>query len=170
MFLATLAKLDALDMLKPDSEIKNVGVIMAAYIKFIDDEISNGISEEARPAKKFRFDQSHLSILAYAKKHGIELRSPSDIDDLVKDLEDELEEVELPAAGDDPWNWTDGLKKYIKDHAGSYKGNKKTIGGDGLDITTWSAADRKKNSFNGKDCFSKKEIDALKDGMVLQMQ
>ncbi|KAI9044001.1 uncharacterized protein KD926_002380 [Aspergillus affinis] len=164
MFLTILAKLEAQDALKPESEVKNLGVIMAVYMKYIHSE-ANELSD-VTAAKKFQFDQAPLHILAYAKKHGIKLRGPADIDELVEEVEAEQEEkIRLPAASaKDPWNWADGLKKYAKDHVGKLA----DMGGDNLDLTTWSSAERKKKSFNNKDCFSKKAIDGLKDGMILQ--
>ncbi|PLB44596.1 hypothetical protein P170DRAFT_367737 [Aspergillus steynii IBT 23096] len=167
MFLTMLATLEARDLLKPDSEIKNLGVVMAIYMKYINCELNDG-SNDTDP--KFKFSQAHGNILAYAKKHGIALRGPAGTDELVEELQDEQDEINVPAKGDDPWNWAGGLKKYEKDHAVKNSGHKKAIGGDNMDITTWSVAERKEHSFNGKDCFSKKEIDALKNGLILQVR
>ena len=140
---------------------------MAIYMKWIDGELSDGPND---PDPKLKFSHAHGNVLAYAKKHGIQLRGPSGIGQLVEDLEDEQDEFNKPAAGQDPWKWAAGLKQYEKDYAGAYPGKKRAIGGDNLDITTWSPAERKESSFDGKDCFSKKEIDQFKEGLILQFR
>lgn len=170
MFLAMLATLERHDLLKPDSEVKNLGVIMALFLKLwgSDDSLGELDDKMLKKSKKpFVFDLTHFNdyILAYAKKYNIKLLGPSDINDLIEDLE----EVSLPPTSDDPWGWGPAFKSYVKDYSTSVRGPSGRIGGDSYDITTWSSAERKRHSFTGKDPLSKKEIDALKKGMVLQL-
>jgi hypothetical protein len=49
-------------------------------------------------------------------------------------------------------------------------GNRTTvvIGGDSLDITTWTSAERKKKAYDKKDPLGK-EIDAIKEGLILDL-
>jgi hypothetical protein len=92
----------------------------------------------------------------------------------VDGLQAEVDKITLPASGaknNDPWGW----KKLLKDYKGysedipgyAIKPNK--MGGDGCDITTWPSATRKKHSFDKKDPLGKKEMDAIKQGMVMQV-
>lgn len=100
-------------------------------------------------------------VAAYAKKHGITLKGVPGLKALVDDLEGE--EEELPNAeehGEDPWGWADALASYKK-------GRK--IGGDDLDITSWTPAKRKQHAFDQKDPLGKKETDAIKNGMVMML-
>jgi hypothetical protein len=50
------------------------------------------------------------------------------------------------------------------------KAGKGAIGGDALDITTWTSAERKEFNFDGRDPFGAREIAALKKGDVLEMR
>ncbi|KAH2923232.1 hypothetical protein KXW15_004449 [Aspergillus fumigatus] len=143
-FLAMLAQLEHLDLLKPDSET-------------------------------FTFVRSNFPshILAYAKKYNIKLVGPTDIDEVVEDLEDgaELPERDEKPFGD-PWNLSGATEEYFDNYTGYYdgrKGWKTRPGGDTLDITTWSSADRKKASFDGKDPLGKEERDAIKKGLVMSL-
>lgn len=43
------------------------------------------------------------------------------------------------------------------------------IGGDTLDITTWTSEERKRKSFDKKDPLGKAEIDAIKNGLVMSL-
>jgi hypothetical protein len=43
------------------------------------------------------------------------------------------------------------------------------LGGDSLDLTTWSSAERKAHSFEKKDPLGKEIMDAIKKGEVLQV-
>ncbi|KAH2917618.1 hypothetical protein KXW25_006949 [Aspergillus fumigatus] len=163
-FLAMLAQLEHLDLLKPDSEVKNLGFIMALYIKLAATEdildledVTDEIKKNNGTDETFTFVRSNFPshILAYAKKYNIiKLVGPTDIDEVVEDLEDgaELPERDEKPFGD-PWNlrW------------------KTRPGGDALDITTWSSADRKKASFDGKDPLGKEERDAIKKGLVMSL-
>ncbi|GFG24330.1 hypothetical protein IFM61606_04236 [Aspergillus udagawae] len=184
MFLAMLAKLEHLNLLKPDSEVKNLGFIMASYIKLAATEDILDLHDVADEIKKnngtdetFTFVRSDFPshILAYAKKYNIKLVGPTDIDKIIEDLDDE---VELPERDEDPsgdpWNLAGAREEYVKDHGSSSgpngrKKGKPQIGGDALDITTWSSAERKAASFDGKDPLGKEERDAIKKGMIMSL-
>ena len=125
--------------------------------------------------------QFDKQIVAYAHKYQIQLRGPGDIDDMVSALGPEALTVRLPKTGTggavtDPFNFAKTFKEYKQDnrHITSFmskrKGGPKTaIGGDALDITTWTPAERKQFNFDKKDPFSKEEIAAIKKGLVIQM-
>lgn len=165
MFLTMLAKLESLGLLGPDSEIKNLGMVMALYLCTTSDMRAYGICEgnEDKANKIAAFYNSDEMILAYAKKYNIGLRGPSNLDSCVEDLD----EVELPPAKDDPWGWAAVLKQYEKLHGRERK--KPKIGGIQYDITAMSSAERKESSYNGKDPLKKSEIEKIKQGMVLQL-
>ncbi|KAF4161111.1 hypothetical protein CNMCM6936_009665 [Aspergillus lentulus] len=181
-FLAMLAKLEHLNLLKPDSEVKNLGFIMALYIKLAATEdildledVTDEITKNDGTDETFTFIRSDFPshILAYAKKYNIKLVGPTGIDEVIEDLDDgaELPERDEKPFGD-PWNLGGATKEYVDRH-GCYhdgrKGFKTRIGGDALDITTWSSADRKKASFDGKDPLGKEERDAIKKGLVMSL-
>ncbi|KAH1464616.1 hypothetical protein KXX58_006506 [Aspergillus fumigatus] len=181
-FLAMLAQLEHLDLLKPDSEVKNLGFIMALYIKLAATEdildledVTDEIKKNNGTDETFTFVRSNFPshILAYAKKYNIKLVGPTDIDEVVEDLEDgaELPERDEKPFGD-PWNLSGATEEYFDNYTGYYdgrKGWKTRPGGDTLDITTWSSADRKKASFDGKDPLGKEERDAIKKGLVMSL-
>ncbi|RAK73190.1 uncharacterized protein BO72DRAFT_480449 [Aspergillus fijiensis CBS 313.89] len=114
-------------------------------------------------------------LLAYGAKHNITMYGPSNIADIIAEAEEEAEEqnVELPAAAQDPWGWATCFKAYERKNKATAYGagsrGKAAIGGDSLDITTYSPAERKAQSFNKKDPLTKDMIKALKDGMCLSI-
>ncbi|OGM43431.1 hypothetical protein ABOM_007634 [Aspergillus bombycis] len=165
MFLTMLAKLESQELLGPDSEIKNLGLVMALYICTASDMRDYGIFKENddKTNKVAAFYNSDQKILAYAKKYNIELRGPSNIDSCVEDMD----EVELPPAKKDPWGWAAVLKQYEKLHGQQRK--KPKIGGIQYDITGMSSAERRGSSFDGQDPLKKAELDAIKQGMILQL-
>ncbi|RLM01964.1 hypothetical protein CFD26_108835 [Aspergillus turcosus] len=185
-FLAMLARLEHLNLLKPDSEVENLGLIMALYIKLAAAEDIFDFHDDTEEIKKnngtdetFTFVPSEFPsyILAYAKKYNIKLVKATGVDKVIEDLDDEVElpersrdEHPLSELLCDPWDLKDARQEYVDKHATYYDGRrglKTHLGGDYLDITTWTSAERKKASFDGKDPLSKEEIDAIKKGMVL---
>ena len=174
MFLTMLAKLDREGVLNSKSEVKNIGLVIAIFIKLADvwrqcDVLADEEQEErlkSTPGKTFKFNPAEFDayVHAYAYQNSIPLQGPADIGDLI----DEFEDVELATVGDDPWKWATSFKNYKRDFGMSPRAKAK-IGGDTYDITAWTSAERKKHSFNKKDPLGKDEIKALKDGMILQM-
>lgn len=156
LFLSMLATLERNDLLKPDSEIKNLGHIMALYIRYMVDALTD-----------FSLDPTDIEahIFAYATKNNIDL--VPDLEGSNADhekLQEDAQKITLPeptAKKDDPWNWAKCL--------GEYKKNYGPIGGDKLDITTWSSAERKKHAYDKKDPLDKQMVDALKQGLVMSL-
>ncbi|KDN65805.1 hypothetical protein CSUB01_04988 [Colletotrichum sublineola] len=166
LFLATLARLEREGVLAPDSEVKDLGHVMAGMLKVA--AVFRGYSllehgTRVRKSKKRPFPYAEDSfdnyVAAYAKKHGITLRGVPGLKDLLVNVDDS---VELPNEehGDDPWGWQAAFSEYKKG---------RDIGGDNLDITSWTSAERKRAAFNKKDPLGKKEIDAIKNGMVMML-
>lgn len=156
-----LATLDRNGLLKQDSEVKNLGMIMGLYIRLgFDDDLG--------------FEDLNTRVLAYATKKNIEIRGLMKLQSRVDGLQAEADKITLPASGaknNDPWDW----KKLMGDYEGycqaipTYAIKPNKMGGDGCDITTWPSATRKKHSFDKKDPLGKEEMDAIKQGMVIQV-
>ncbi|KAL4876672.1 hypothetical protein BJY04DRAFT_140220 [Aspergillus karnatakaensis] len=81
MFVAMLAELETKSLLKPESEVKNLGFVMALYMELADDlREYNCLNEE--PTKGFNPAQIDAYVLAYAKKYHIKLHGPSKMNSL----------------------------------------------------------------------------------------
>ncbi|KAI2601846.1 hypothetical protein GGR54DRAFT_626707 [Hypoxylon sp. NC1633] len=175
MFLNMLAKLDEQDLVGDATEVRNLGTIMAVYIKIASDLRPYGILEhddDEKGRKKFTPEHYDDAVLSYANHRGVTLQGPKDIDNLTAELNGD--NVKLVKKGaKHPWSWKFALTKYTQRHGNRtiMTGKKKStgIGGDALDITTWSSAQRKEASFNKKDPLGKREIDAIKQGLVFQL-
>ncbi|OOQ88783.1 hypothetical protein PEBR_11429 [Penicillium brasilianum] len=151
IFLTMMATLERLDLLKPDFEIKNIGMIMGLAIR---------LNAYAVDLESFEDLPKYLN--AYAAKHKIVLH------DVPKDSGSE---EPVPATGkgslseptakkNDPWGFALELKKLKKEQP---------LGGDKFDITTVSGPERKSAHFDGKDPLTKQAIKALKEGLVMQL-
>jgi hypothetical protein len=169
MFLTMLAQLDDLGLLGDATEVKSLGCTMAMYIKLaVDMRESNALSDAPRKkysgSKALQPDYFEDAILSYANKRGVMLCGPDNIDELVAEA---VGEVELPKKNaKDPWRWEAEFKKYKKANRDQH--GVSMVGGDRLDITTFSSAERKAASFKKKDPLGKKEMDAIKNGLILQ--
>jgi len=182
-----LARLERKNLLSKDSEIFNLGTIMAIYM-MIPAQNEDGFQATPRKesigpkkdGKNWRPSEFPGHILAYARKYDIKLVGPHNIEELVSEAE---QDVDLPVpesntgAKADPFGFEKALKAYSTRYKGVMqflskrkKAGKTAIGGDALDITTWTPAERKAFAFNGKDPFGAKEIAALKQGSVLGMR
>lgn len=142
---------------------------MASFIRATSDMRDYGISEDRddETDQITKFHNADAYVLAYAKKHNIKLRGPPKLDKCLKDLEEELEEINLPkTTKKDPWDGMAAFKEYEKRYG---KGKKPKVGGNEFDITAMSSAERKSSSFNKKDPLGKAELDAIKQGMILQL-
>lgn len=163
-----LARLEAENLLDDNSAVKNLGLIMALYIKlasvFRDGSLLEEDAEEVctEPSRYTwipdRFDDY---INAYAAKFGITLRCLDDIDEMTAKLNTG---VSLPASGGN-WEWSKAFKSYQEE----YPGEAARIGGDSLDITTWTAGERKEKSFDRKDPLSAALLKNIKKGMVMNL-
>lgn len=164
MFLSMLACLERQNLLRPDSEVKSLGIVMALYIKLGGEARANDCldGDDETKVGSFSYHPAQFDeyVLAYAEKHGIALKAPDGIDKLIEDLD----KVDLPTATDgnkDPWGWKKALA--------TYKKGRGPLGGDRLDITSWTSARRREHNFDKKDPLGKKEIANIKKGMILEM-
>jgi len=72
------------------------------------------------------------------------------------------EKVEFlaPNAGrDDPWAWKKALATYKKSYG--------PIGGDKMDLSTWTSAERKRHAFDKKDPLDGEMMDGIKNNLVV---
>ena len=98
-FVAMLNELDRADLLKADSRIRDLGLVMASYIRWSDSwkEFAPGEDEDEMDWPE--------GVVAYAKKAGIDLENVGVYG--VKDRLTEIGTVE-PLEGDakaDRWGW-----------------------------------------------------------------
>ncbi|KAK4098436.1 hypothetical protein N658DRAFT_488487 [Parathielavia hyrcaniae] len=185
LFMSMLAQLEGKKLLSKDSEIVNLGLVMALFMDLARSVRDYGLLEESNeeslgPAKEKKHWEPHAfdgQILAYARKYDIDLVGPHNIDETVAAADGD---ADLPAEGSvggkaDPYGFAKALKKYKTQRGGicafltGTKSSKTPIGGDNLDITTWTSAKRKSKAFDKRDPLGKKEIDALKEGLVLSI-
>ncbi|GAP83729.2 putative ribosomal RNA large subunit methyltransferase H [Rosellinia necatrix] len=186
MFLAMLAQLDGEGLVGDATAVQSLGCTMALYMSLAHDLRRDGFLRErpraaaaaaaaARGGSKFRPDRFDDAILTYANRRGVTLSGPDAIEELTAEA---VGDVALPAAAPaarDPWGWKAALARYVRgDGAPPKIGSGRAVaavGGDAYDITTWSPAQRKAAAFGNKkkDPIAKSHLEALKQGMVLQM-
>lgn len=178
MFLAMLARLEREDVLKPGSEVRDLGFVMAGFLKVAETFREASLLEDddkVRKSKKrpfvfvpARFDHY---VAAYAKKHGVKLGGVPKLDDVLAEVDDKVKLPNAEEHGEDPWGFAAALEEYKKggDICSFFvpRRSKGTIGGDSLDITSWTPVERKAAAFNKKDPLPKKVLDGIKDGMVV---
>lgn len=170
MVLMTISNLEHMGLLKPEPEIKSLGFIMALYIVNFDSWRQILIDEPT--GRKFDPDLFDAYLLAYAQKYDVPLQGPPKLDEVIKDID--AEGIKLPSCElKDPWGWTKALCEYRKSHGYNkyiIQMRSKMIGGDRYDITTWSPSERKEHSFDKKDPLGKRELDALREGLILEIE
>ncbi|KAF5011079.1 hypothetical protein FDECE_2818 [Fusarium decemcellulare] len=142
----SMTVIDALkkqDAFKPDSEIRNLGLVFAMLIKWGWEQITD-----------YEFDDESGSwiykVVDLAEEAGITLAGPTNFED---ELNKMLEERARKAKAMKKWNnvnWANRSKTYATRYCGSGGGRSKhVLGGSQYDITKMSAAERKKHSLGG---------------------
>lgn len=135
----------------------------------------------SRGVKKWRPHSFDQQILAYARKYNIALKGLLNLGELVQEIEEE--EGELPelvhsTSKSDVFHYERELTRYkerygsvphfMSIHGRKQKTKLKTnMGGDNLDITSWTSAERKAAHFDKKDPLGKKELDMIKEECVV---
>lgn len=96
MFLVMLNELDQADLLKPDSRIKDLGIVMACYLHW-------GEAEETYGSEELSFPEV---IIAYAKKAGIVLEhaGPYVIKEALEKYDHDVDPLPGKAKAD-RWSW-----------------------------------------------------------------
>lgn len=150
MFLAMLATLERNELLKPESEVKNIGAVMGTFIRFINDLQPCGI----------KWDKHDPKIKAYAAKHGIKIIGLND--PIYEQSSDDVEIPEATADANDPWGWKKTYRKLKNSRSGLF-------GGDSKDITSWTPTERKRKAFDNKDPLSRSAINQIKAGGIMEL-
>ncbi|KAI5918765.1 hypothetical protein F4810DRAFT_554932 [Camillea tinctor] len=173
MFLHMLALLDDQGLVGDATEVRSLGCVMAMYMKLAVSVRDMGVLDsdlivrQGGARKALQPDHFEEAILTYANKRGVTLQGPPDIDELAAGLDGDLQ---LPARGAaDPWGWKSELRRYTRSHGVSKGNGASRIGGDKYDITTWTSAERKRKSYSRRDPLGRREIDAIRRGLVLQL-
>ncbi|GAM43413.1 hypothetical protein TCE0_050r18205 [Talaromyces pinophilus] len=170
MVLMTISNLEHMGLLKPEPEIKSLGFIMALYI--VNFDAWRQVLFDEPTGRKFDPDLFDAYLLAYAQKYDVPLKGPPKLDEAIKDID--TEGIKLPSCElKDPWGWTKALSEYRKAHGYNkyiIQMRSKMIGGDRYDITTWSPEERKEHSFDKRDPLGKRELDALREGLILEIE
>ena len=162
-----LASLESKKLLSETSEVKDLGLVMALYMQ-IARSLRKDLSILQGSKDMSRFDNY---VLAYANKHGIPLVGPADVDEIAAACDGTVKLPSATAAKPDPWGAAAAVKKHEKAYAmgglqTGKRGGKAKLGGDAHDIMGWTSAERKAQSFEKKDPLGKREIDALKSGLI----
>ncbi|KAF5565734.1 hypothetical protein FPHYL_4135 [Fusarium phyllophilum] len=140
LILATIEALKKQDVFKPDSEIRNLGLVLFMFIRWGREQSDYGVEEE---------NWSWIyKIIDLAEEAGIKLTAPHNFE---KDLEDIKDHRDEWAQRMGKWNnvkWNYRLRDF-KDDKGSTK-----LGGHEFDITRMSKAQRQQHSLSdGGDNF-----------------
>lgn len=159
MFLTILHQLEKERLFGPDSEVANVGMVMGLYIQFLSSmEHDHCLLEQETSEDGSRTGASAAlggGILAYAKKHGIEIKGSEVLVDLIPEMDEDVEIL----GGVDPWGFGEKYDEYARELG---------MGGDEWDITTWKPKERKEAAFDGKDPMTRVMIREIKNGAIMQ--
>ncbi|KAK4159952.1 hypothetical protein QBC43DRAFT_120756 [Cladorrhinum sp. PSN259] len=192
LFLSMLAEFERDGLLTNDGPVKNLGFIMTVWMSIPSDMRGYSLLEEStlseplgpikRGVKKWWPHSFDKQILAYARKYDITLKGLQDLDDLIEEIqgdgEGDLPDPEHNTEKADIFHYKRELKRYKEKYGGvphfmsthARKGKttpKSAMGGDNLDITAWTSADRKAAAFKKKDPLTKKDLDMIKEGCVM---
>jgi len=170
MVLAALAMLDGKAQLADATDIKNLGWVMALYQEMAKSMQGQGLLDDVQPSdlETFEFHASSLDLYlqAYANRCGIVVPGVADISaDCAITMPD--------MTAKDPWGWATSFSNYqrmcIPPGFAAHGTQERTIGGDGLDISTWTSADRKRHAFDHKDPLPRGTVKKLKEGLILAL-
>ncbi|KAJ5636180.1 uncharacterized protein N7484_009493 [Penicillium longicatenatum] len=164
MFLSMLIALENEGLLGPKSKVKNLGMIMALFLQLMKKE---------RPSDGKNFE---IYVFAFAILHQVELiglpkstfdmlreeflRNPDILPGAVSDSDSDSES-DSNSDSEYPWVVKDALDDYMEQEA------PRSVGGDDLDITAWTSAERERYHFGGQDPLSEETISALEKGDIL---
>ncbi|PYI00176.1 hypothetical protein BO71DRAFT_312568 [Aspergillus ellipticus CBS 707.79] len=177
MFLSMLSELESQGQMGPNSDVRNLGMIMGLYAMEAQTLRTDGFIDPVPEAEETRYHGEHFVpyLVTYARKHNITIHGPSELDDILAKAEEEAEEqdVKVPAhgrTGRTPWDWATALKNYERVYrTSSGRGSGRNIGGDGYDITTMTSKERARKSFAKKDPLTPDMLKGLREGLILQL-
>lgn len=159
-FLSMLNALDRAGQLKPDSDLKDLGLIMGLFA---------GIASDFQDAYNMEDELDwEAHILKYAKDKNIDvgvsfegkkLANKSDDGDSDEEGFNEDDTNEWPKAANDRWSFS----KKLKEHKDTYE----LLGGTEYDITKMSRAQRAEHAFDKKDPLADVPLKDLKEGNLM---
>ncbi|KAI1777109.1 hypothetical protein F4818DRAFT_409176 [Hypoxylon cercidicola] len=148
--VSVLNEFDHAKLLKADSDIKDLGLIMTYYLYWIDTLKGRGLE---LPFRK--------EVVAYAKKAGIDLKEAGlfGTEERVKELEKEVGKIKALSgkAQPDRWDWKKKFRKFSKD----YK-----IGGEKYNILKMTREERAGYALDKKDPLAQFSDKDLLEGNV----
>ncbi|RYP93357.1 hypothetical protein DL770_000546 [Monosporascus sp. CRB-9-2] len=154
-FLAMLNELDLAKLLKADSRIKDLGLVMACYLEW--SQVSNEYAD----------DESDVdlpeTIVAYAKKAGIELENAGvyGLKEKLSSIEEEKGEIEALSgnAKADRWAWKKRFNAFKRDHG--------ITAGEKYNILKMSRKERASHAFDKKDPLKDVSDKDLREGNIM---
>ncbi|KAF1811723.1 hypothetical protein P152DRAFT_474446 [Eremomyces bilateralis CBS 781.70] len=141
--LTGLNVLERADLLKPDSKIKNIGLVVGLFLSLAAMH-TDAMDDEEWPSQA----------IAYCKSHNVEIKGLYDSDELVAQADEglDLEDFEDPP-GPDRFNF----KRMFKDLSDRYG----PLGGSKYDIVKMSKKERIAASYDKEDPLDKADPDFL---------
>ncbi|RYP21690.1 hypothetical protein DL767_009206 [Monosporascus sp. MG133] len=154
-FLAMLNELDLAKLLKADSRIKDLGLVMACYLEW--SQVSNEYAD----------DESDVdlpeTVVAYAKKAGIELENAGvyGLKEKLSSIEEEKGEIETLSgnAKADRWAWKKKFNAFKRDHG--------ITAGEKYNILKMSRKERASHAFDKKDPLKDVSDKDLREGNIM---
>jgi len=169
-FLNMLHLLEQEDQLKPDSEYKDLSLIMSMWL---------GIASTFSDCMDLYEDGSQPwpeHIVTYSKKHNVDISVTVRADEMVLIHDDGKEELPKKKGKPTPDRWA--FKRALKNLRTVYGSSRiifgrhatrMTFSGDGYDITKWSRKERAEHSFDKKDPLPDEIVRALERGEEIQL-
>ncbi|KAK4185486.1 hypothetical protein QBC35DRAFT_524880 [Podospora australis] len=186
LFMNTLAYLERDDLLKPDSEIQNLGLMMGTWVSLrkelrgysLPQSKSKSSLGPTKDKKKWASHSYINQIAAYAKKYDIKLVGPRNLDQFPKkaDANADLPVLESNLYKADVFGYARAYKAYksqcgeVPSFMARFKRDKpcnQKLDGDSLDITSWKPSERKGCHYVKKDPLTKKQIEESKKGGIM---
>ncbi|KAI1106588.1 hypothetical protein F4804DRAFT_300500 [Jackrogersella minutella] len=148
--VSALNELDRAKMLKADSEVKDIGLVISFYLYWTNTLPDQGAEW---PFRK--------EAVAYAKKAGIDLKEAGcyGTEEKVKTLEKEFGKIKPLSANpkSDKWDWKKKFKKFSKENK---------IGGDKYNILKMTRKERASFALDKKDPLADVPDKAIEEGIV----
>lgn len=160
--LTGLNALDRADLLKPDSKVKSIGLVLSFFLNVAE----NGGESMMTDLNDKQHDKPQdwpNKIVCYAKTHDIPLNVRRNFESTVEEF-DTLKPGKLGRKeGEDRWGWKTDFKKFVsqygKTHVGEPKARK--IGGSTFSIFKMPKQQRIKHSFDKVDPLDVADPDGL---------
>ncbi|KAF2813464.1 uncharacterized protein BDZ99DRAFT_460703 [Mytilinidion resinicola] len=160
--LTALNALERADLLKPDSKVKNLPMVLSMFLSLASDLDGTGAMERDMLGADKDQTWPH-AVVAYARAHDIDLKGKGIYGsaETVDKFDDMGMEDFKKKAGPDRWGFKTAFKAFTAHWAAPSGPKKKTLGGEFFDIIKKSSAYRKKHAFDGKDPLDKMDPDRL---------